>query len=149
MYMKSGANLAFIDYIEEKFDRVFPEVIRSDKHLVAQGIDINKRSALESIVDSLLERFRRIDVLVYTVGGYRGGSPLQDTADKTWNLVFNLNVRPLFNLAKVVTPIMNKTQSRKIVHITAMLGLINVPIKLFTVPLRVPLFGLRNRWLLS
>jgi len=41
MFMDSGANLVLIDHSKEKLNRVFPEVIRSDKHLVAQGIDIN------------------------------------------------------------------------------------------------------------
>jgi len=41
MFMDSGANLVLIDHSKEKLNRVFPEVIRSDKHLAAQGIDIN------------------------------------------------------------------------------------------------------------
>jgi hypothetical protein len=40
MLMISEAVLSLIDHRNEKFDSVFPEVIRSDQHLVAQGIDL-------------------------------------------------------------------------------------------------------------
>jgi len=48
-----------------------------------------------------MDRFGKIDVLVNTVGGYHGGSTLHDTSDETWDFVFNLNVRPVFNLPRL------------------------------------------------
>ena len=65
--MISGADLSSIDHSNEKFDSVIPEVIRSDQHLVAQGIDFKNRSALESIADRVMDRFGRIGVLANTV----------------------------------------------------------------------------------
>jgi NAD(P)-dependent dehydrogenase (short-subunit alcohol dehydrogenase family) len=67
MLMISGADLPSIDHSNEKFDSVFPGVIRSDQHLVAQGIDYKNRSALESVADRVMDQFGRIGVLVNTV----------------------------------------------------------------------------------
>jgi NAD(P)-dependent dehydrogenase (short-subunit alcohol dehydrogenase family) len=60
---------------------------------------------------------------VNSIGGYEGGFPIQETSDEIWDMLFNLNARAVFNLARVVTPIMKEAQSGKIINISARLGL--------------------------
>ena len=122
-FLSSGANLVLIDHGLERLNRIFPEIIESDEHLVVQGIDINDESILESVVNNAIDKFRRIDVLVNTVGGYRGGSPLYETSYDTWKFLFDLNALPVYNLAIVVTPFMLEAKSGKIINIAARLAL--------------------------
>jgi NAD(P)-dependent dehydrogenase (short-subunit alcohol dehydrogenase family) len=118
-----GANLVLIDYSQEQVQRLFPELIASDQHLIFQGVDVNRRSTIDAIVEKVMDRFGKVDVLVNTIGGYRGGTPIHEMTDETWDLLFNLNARPVFNLARAITPIMKDAKSGKIIHVSARLGM--------------------------
>ena len=122
-FHSSGANLVLIDYGKEKLTRVFPELVESEQHIIAQGVDINEKSSLDPIINEAMDKFGRLDVLVNTIGGYKGGSPLNETSDETWDMLFELNSRPVFSLAKEIVPIMKEAKSGKIINISARIGL--------------------------
>jgi len=122
-FLSAGANLILVDFSEEKLTRVFPELIQSGQHVIAQGVDINNKSSLEAIITEALDKYGRLDVLANTIGGYQGGFPLNETTDETWDMLFTLNVRPVYSLAKVVVPIMKEAQSGKIINLAARLAL--------------------------
>lgn len=123
MFIKTGANLVLVDYSDEKLQRLFPELIDSDRHLVFQGIDINNHTSLNLVINKAMEKFDRIDVLVNTVGGYLGGFPIHETSDENWDMLFNLNARAVFNLSRAIIPIMKEAKSGKIINIAARRGL--------------------------
>jgi len=122
-FLSCGANLVLVDYSQEDVQRLFPELIKSDQHLIFQGVDVNHRSTIDTIVEKIMDRFGKVDVLVNTIGGYRGGTPIHEMTDETWDLLFNINARPVFNLARAITPIMKEVKSGKIIHVSARLGL--------------------------
>lgn len=122
-FLSCGASLVLVDYSEQSIQRIFPELIDSDQHLVFQGANINLPSTITQIVDRLMEQYGKIDGLVNTVGGYQGGTPIQDTTTENWDFVFNLNARSVFNLSRAIVPIMKEAQSGKIIHIAARRGL--------------------------
>ena len=38
-----------------------------------------------------------VEALVHLVGGFRGGQPVAETSDQTWDLMMNVNLRIAFN----------------------------------------------------
>jgi NAD(P)-dependent dehydrogenase (short-subunit alcohol dehydrogenase family) len=122
-FFSAGANLILVDFSNEKLTRVFPELIQSGQHVIAQGVDINNEDDLDVIISDAMDKFGRLDVLVNTIGGYQGGFPLYETPDETWDMLFTLNVRPVYSLAKVVVPIMKEAQSGKIINLAARMAL--------------------------
>jgi NAD(P)-dependent dehydrogenase (short-subunit alcohol dehydrogenase family) len=122
-FLSAGANLILVDFSDEKLTRVFPELIHSGQHVIAQGVDINNKGSLQAILSEAMDKYGRLDILVNTIGGYQGGFPLNETPDDTWDMLFTLNVRPVYNLAKVVVPIMKEAQSGKIINLAARLAL--------------------------
>src|SRR5436190_22367248 len=46
--------------------------------------EISSRGGAQTIVDSVVARFRRLDVLAHTVGGFAGGQSVTDTDDATF-----------------------------------------------------------------
>lgn len=122
-FLSAGANLILVEFSDEKLTRVFPELIKSGQHVIAQGVDINNIISLEEIISETKEKFGRLDILVNTIGGYQGGFPLNETTDEIWEMLFTLNVRPVYSLAKVVVPIMKAAQSGKIINLSARLAL--------------------------
>jgi NAD(P)-dependent dehydrogenase (short-subunit alcohol dehydrogenase family) len=122
-FIASGANLILVDYEQDSIERLFPDLIESNQHMILQGFDVNDRSSTDKLVSSAMEKYGKIDVMVNTIGGYKGGSPLHETTDETWNMLFNLNARSVFNLSRSIIPILKDTKSGKIIHIAARRGL--------------------------
>lgn len=84
---------------------------------VAMEADISAREAARQLVDSIVARFGRIDVLAHTVGGFAGGTPVAETDQATWNRVWDLNLNSFLYTASAVVPHMRKSQSGRIIAV--------------------------------
>jgi len=62
-------------------------------------------------------RFRRLDVLVHTVGGFAGGQSIAGTDDETFRRMIDLNLNSLFHILRAVIPVLRQTGSGRIIAI--------------------------------
>jgi NAD(P)-dependent dehydrogenase (short-subunit alcohol dehydrogenase family) len=69
------------------------------------------------MVDSVLGRFGRLDVVVHTVGGFAGGPSVAETDDSTFQRMFDVNFKSTFYLLRAVLPVMRKTRNGRIIAI--------------------------------
>ncbi len=116
-FQAAGAHIVAPDRSEGKAKEVFPDLIDSPDHLVAEGIDVTNPDHINYLVQGILSRFGRIDVLVNTVGGYRADGPLHETSFETWDFLVNLNARSVFTACKAVIPTMLEQGHGKIVNV--------------------------------
>src|SRR3954469_1790540 len=72
----SGAKTVLVDRSPDRLREAFPELSGSSGHYLAGGVDLAMPDSLAQLVDETLARFGRVDALVNTVGGYRGGKPV-------------------------------------------------------------------------
>ena len=61
----------------------------------------------------------RIDVLANIAGGFTMGDTVETTSDETWDFMYNLNARTVFNTVRAVVPQMVERQQGKIVNVGA------------------------------
>ena len=66
-----------------------------------------------------MSRENRLDVLVNTVGGYAGGTPLWELRSEVLDQMLNLNLRATYALAKAAVPPMIARKSGAIVNIAS------------------------------
>jgi len=66
--------------------------------------DISNKEAAEQLVDQVLSRFGRLDVLVHTVGGFAGGQAVVDTDDDTFQRMMDVNLKPLLHILRAAIP---------------------------------------------
>src|SRR6478752_4629117 len=64
-------------------------------------------------------RFEGIDVLCNLAGAFRMGEAVHETADATWDLLFDANVRSLRNMVRAVVPVMLDGGGGRIVNVGA------------------------------
>jgi NAD(P)-dependent dehydrogenase (short-subunit alcohol dehydrogenase family) len=88
-------------------------------HLEAYSTDVTDEAAVQELVDAIVAKNSRLDVLVNTVGGYAGGIKLWELDTKTFDRMFTLNVRSGFVLSKAVVKQMLKQNSGAIINIAA------------------------------
>lgn len=82
-------------------------------------VDLIDAESVNSTIDAVLDAFGRIDVLANIAGGFTMGPLIQDTKDKDWDFMFNLNARSVFNTCRRTLPAMLDAGGGCIVNIAA------------------------------
>src|SRR5216684_5550076 len=86
-------------------------------NFVALPVDFTKSSAVTSAVNSIVDRYRRLDVLVHVVGAFAGGQSVAETDDATWEQMRDLNLTSAFYTFRAAIPHLRKSGSGRIVTI--------------------------------
>ncbi len=58
--------------------------------------DLTDPNSVQKLVDEVLERFGRLDILINLIGGWRGGVRLADLTDEMWQQMLHLNLQSAF-----------------------------------------------------
>jgi len=99
---------------------VSPNIQQSDfnhPNFTALPAEISTPESAKVLVDQILTRFSRVDVLAHTVGGFAGGQSIAETDDATFQRMFNLNLNSAFYLLRALLPTMRKTRHGRILAI--------------------------------
>jgi NAD(P)-dependent dehydrogenase (short-subunit alcohol dehydrogenase family) len=120
----AGAKTVLVDRSDERLRENYPDLIDSPDHLLAGGIDLTNPDSLARMVQSACDRFGRIDALVNTVGGYRGGKPVHETDLADWDFLFAVNLRTTLLCCRAVIPPMLRQGGGKIVNVASRDGLL-------------------------
>jgi NAD(P)-dependent dehydrogenase (short-subunit alcohol dehydrogenase family) len=81
--------------------------------------DVAQADGVRDLVEGIVARFERVDVLLNTVGGWSGGKPLGETPVEEWDRLLALNLRSAFLLSRAVLPLMLKSGWGRIVHVSS------------------------------
>ena len=79
--------------------------------------EISSGNAAKNVVESIVARFGKLDVVAHTVGGFAGGPSIADTDDSTFQQMFDINLNSAFYLLRAVLPGMRKTRNGRIIAI--------------------------------
>ena len=85
----------------------------------SQFLDVTDEAATRKMVEGIVGKHGRLDIMVNTIGGYVGGKALWETELATFQKMMALNVNAGFALAKAVVPAMLRQKSGAIVNIAA------------------------------
>ncbi len=120
---QAGAKTVLVDRSNDRLRESYPDLIDSPDHLFAGGVDLTNPDSLARMVESVCARFGRIDALVNTVGGYRGGRPVHETDLADWDFLFGVNLRTTLLCCRAVIRQMLRQGHGKIVNVASRDGL--------------------------
>jgi NAD(P)-dependent dehydrogenase (short-subunit alcohol dehydrogenase family) len=86
-------------------------------NFVALPADLTQSAVVNSAIGSVVDRYRRLDVLVHLLGGFAGGTPVAETDDATWEQMRDLNLTSAFYVFRAAIPHLRKSGSGRIVAI--------------------------------
>src|SRR4029079_17771002 len=93
-FQQHGYKTVLVDRSPDRLAKVFPDIAANSKdHLLAGGIDLASPEVMERLVSDVVKRFGRLDILVNTVGAWRGGRPVHETSLDDWDFLFETNLR--------------------------------------------------------
>jgi len=84
---------------------------------VALPGELSSSAGAQAVVDFVVSKFGRLDVLAHTVGGFAGGPSIAETDDATYQRMIDLNLNCTFYLLRAAIPVMRKTRGARIVAI--------------------------------
>ena len=123
----TGANGGLGAYVTQAFLDAGATVIGTSRKIQQSDFDspnfaaipaeISSREGANVLLDQVVARFSRLDVLAHTVGGFAGGQSVAETDDATFQRMFDLNLNATFYLLRAVLPAMRKTVNGRIIAI--------------------------------
>ncbi len=122
-FQQAGAKTVLVDRSPDRLSSVFADLSKSNDHLLAGGVNLSDPDSLSKLIEQTLTRFARVDVLVNTVGAFRGGKPLHEADPADWDFLFNANVRTTLLCCRAVIPQMLKQKGGKIINVSSREGL--------------------------
>jgi NAD(P)-dependent dehydrogenase (short-subunit alcohol dehydrogenase family) len=84
--------------------------------------DVTKSSDVQKLVDSCVEKFGRVDILVNNVGLSMKGGPAE-MDEETWDSQTNVNLKSVYLCCNRVLPIMEKQGKGVVINISSVAGL--------------------------
>lgn len=115
----AGAKTVLVDFSNEQLQQAYPKAAQDPDRLLCGGVDLTDEQSARTVVAAARERFGRIDVLVNTVGGFRGGKAVHEEELATWDLMMAINVRTTLLACRAVLPEFHARGSGAIVNIAA------------------------------
>ncbi len=123
----TGANGGLGTYVTQAFLDAGATVVGTSRKIqqsdfnnpnfIAMPAEISTREGAKVLVDQVVDRFGKLDVLAHTVGGFAGGQSIADTDDATFQRMFELNLNCLFHILRAAVPLLRKTGTGRIIAI--------------------------------
>ena len=89
----------------------------NNANFTALPAEISTRDGAKVLLDQVVARFGKLDVLAHTVGGFAGGQSIADTDDVTFQRMFDVNLNCVFHILRAAIPPLRNTGDGRIIAI--------------------------------
>lgn len=113
LFAKEGANVIAVD--------IAGKLTYEAENVELYQLSVTDTDGCCELCKYVCEKYGKIDILVNNAGITRDGMTKKMT-DEMWNLVIDVNLKGVFNLTRIVGPIMEKQGSGAIVNISSVVG---------------------------
>jgi len=107
------------NHSEDAAQAVARDVAAAGGEALLQQADVTSAEQLARLVDAVMQRWSRIDVLVNNAGSLVQRQKIQQASDQLFEQVFDLNLRSVFQLCRLVIPIMQRQGKGNIINVTS------------------------------
>jgi NAD(P)-dependent dehydrogenase (short-subunit alcohol dehydrogenase family) len=115
-FQEAGARMILVGRSTESLNRTFENLSQSPDHFLIGDVDLTNEDNVKEIARSAHQRFHHIDVLVNTVGTFRGGKPVHEEDLQTWDFLFKVNLNTTLLTCRAVIPYMIQQNSGRIIN---------------------------------
>jgi 3-oxoacyl-[acyl-carrier protein] reductase len=107
-------------------DELVAKIVSGGGEAIAVGADISKAEQVDALVKTVMDKWGRIDVLVNNAGITRDTLLLRMKLED-WQAVIDTNLTGVFSCTRVVSKIMLKQKSGRIINIASVAGQMGNP----------------------
>jgi len=123
----TGAKGGLGSFITERFLATGAKVVGASRSISQQDfplpnfaalpVDFTNAAAVTGAVNSVVDRYGRLDILVHVVGAFAGGQSVAEIDDATWEQMRDLNLTSAFYTLRAAIPHLRKSGTGRIVAI--------------------------------
>jgi NAD(P)-dependent dehydrogenase (short-subunit alcohol dehydrogenase family) len=123
-FSREGASLVLVDIEKAKpqLDDVAEAINRQGGNAIAIVADATADAQVSKMVNEIVGRFGKIDILVNSAGLRGPLVPVQDITEEEWDLVLSVNLKAVFLCCRAVLKVMMEQKSGSIVSISGTAG---------------------------
>ena len=121
-FAHSGADIITCDLNTEDANETSRQVEALLRKALAITCDISCLCEVEQAIKKALDKFKKIDILINNAGITKDNLLLRMT-ESDWDKVIAVNLKGVFNCTKVISRLMLKQKSGKIVNISSIIGI--------------------------
>jgi 3-oxoacyl-[acyl-carrier protein] reductase len=120
-FAREGAKLAVVDIDPEAAKATASELTAQGSDAIPVVADVTKRPSVQKMMQNVLDRWSRIDILVNVAGGAER-KPVVEMTVADWDYVVDMNLKSAFLCSQAALPAMLKQKYGKIVNISSIYG---------------------------
>jgi NAD(P)-dependent dehydrogenase (short-subunit alcohol dehydrogenase family) len=118
-FLEAGAKVVVTYRAQEQFDALKAAAGETGSQLEGYAVDVTDEAAVRQLVEKIVAKYRRLDAMVNTVGGYAGGTKLWELETKVFDQMLALNLRSTYALSRAAVRAMLKEGHGAIVNVAA------------------------------
>jgi 3-oxoacyl-[acyl-carrier protein] reductase len=111
---------------QESAEKVVAEIAAMGSEAIALAADVSKADQVDALVNAVMDKWGRIDVLVNNAGITRDTLLLR-MKPEDWQAVIDLNLTGVFLCTRAISKIMLKQRSGRMINITSVAGQMGNP----------------------
>jgi NAD(P)-dependent dehydrogenase (short-subunit alcohol dehydrogenase family) len=89
----------------------------SSPRFTAVPAELSTLEGARRVVDRIVARFGKLDVLAHTVGGFAGGQSVAETDDANFQRMVDVNLNSLFHMLRAAVPVLRQAGNGRIIAI--------------------------------
>jgi len=120
-FAREGAKLAVVDIDPEAAKATASELTAQGSDAIPVVADVTKKPSVKKMMQNVLDRWSRIDILVNVAGGAER-KPVVEMTVADWDYVVDMNLKSAFLCSQAALPAMLKQKYGKIVNISSIYG---------------------------
>ena len=120
LYAREGAKVAIADLNEQGAQKVAAEI---GDAAIAVRCDVSHRSDVDELISKTTAALGPIDIVVNNAGYTHKNQPLLNVDEKTFDRVFDVNVKAIYHMVMAITPMMRERKSGCIINVGSTAGI--------------------------
>ena len=121
-FAREGATVAICDIDEALLGETLATLKEVTQNCEAYVVDVTKMETIEKMVEDIVRRYKKIDVLVNNAGILMDAQ-LQKMTDEQFDKVIDINLKGTYNATKALIDIMRAQGSGSVINVSSVIGL--------------------------
>ena len=126
VFAAEGAHVIAVDRPGRAPAQAAGEALPDSGRVRFHACDVTRRELVEALVEDVVSRHGRIDVL-FNNAGYNLVKGVEDTSDEDYDLCLDVNLRAVFHACRAVLPVMKRQGQGVILSTASSAGIIGRP----------------------
>ncbi|MFA5388447.1 MAG: 3-oxoacyl-[acyl-carrier-protein] reductase [Candidatus Omnitrophota bacterium] len=122
MFAKQGADIAICDVNPEEAQKTVKDIEDLGRKAISFKADVTDSKQVQEMTDKILDKFNKIDILINNAGITKDNLLLR-MSEEEWDKVIAVNLKGTFVCTKIVSRVMLKQRSGRIVNLASIIGI--------------------------